>query len=161
MWRSLEGDSVAASTANTHSPSLMSAHQNEIDSVPVVEVTANRRRKPYGTSTLAHNYIYLQGGTLCTPHSRWGVPAVCQFIYICTAHLLISLNSDISNSIGRGGKYYRPWRCVRDRTSTGPTNLIWNINLRCNVKITGGWQRSGKVPRTLTVPASWVPIKTR
>ena len=65
-----EGDSVAASTANTHSPSLMSAHQNEIDSVPVVEVTANRRRKPYGTSTLAHNYIYLQGGTLCTPHSR-------------------------------------------------------------------------------------------
>ena len=65
--KSLEGDSVAASTANTHSPSLMSAHQNEIDSVPVVEVTANRRRKPYGTSTLAHNYIYLQGGTLCTP----------------------------------------------------------------------------------------------
>ena len=43
-----EGDSVAASTANTHSPSLMSAHQNEIDSVPVVEVTANREENLMG-----------------------------------------------------------------------------------------------------------------
>ena len=158
MWRSLEGDSVAASTANTHSPSLMSAHQNEIDSVPVVEVTANRRRKPYGTSTLPQLYIFTRG-TLCTPIVS-SVPAVCQFIYICTAPFNKSEFRYLQFD-RKGRQVLPPWRCVRDRTSTGPTNLIWNINLRCNVKITGGWQRSGKYRRTLTVPASWVPIKTR
>ena len=63
----------------------MSAHQNEIDSVPVVEVTANRRRKPYGTSTLAHNYIYLQG-VPCVPPIVSEVCQRCANSYIYAQH---------------------------------------------------------------------------
>ena len=61
------GDSVAASTANTHSPSLMSAHQNEIDSVPVVEVTANRRKKTLWDQHISPQLYIFTRGTLCTP----------------------------------------------------------------------------------------------